>query len=267
MKNLLIVIGFWITIGSNFFSHAGEGETAPFGGSIRGSLGENTPAGCFQSSKRSNTASSAGTRLRHPQEQSFFRAFRELHPDIPLVCVCGNHDVGDNPTQESIQTYKSKFGDDYFTFYCGGVKFIVINSQFYKASEQVQDLAAEHDRWLDEQLEEAKSGKYKHVVIFQHIPWFIRNPDEEDLYFNINTEIREKMLKKFYEANVRAVFCGHWHGNAGGFYKDLEVVVTSAIGGQLRGDRSGLRVIKVLDSAIRHNYYALGDVPKEISLD
>ncbi|GBO05530.1 Serine/threonine-protein phosphatase CPPED1 [Araneus ventricosus] len=146
-----------------------------------------------------------GTRLRHPQEQAFFRAFRELHPDIPLVCVCGNHDVGNNPTQESIQTYKSKFGDDYFTFYCGGVMFIVINSQFYKAPEQVQDLAAEHDRWLDEQLEEAKSGKYKHVVVFQHIPWFIRNPDEEDLYFNINTEIREKMLKKFYEASKYAI--------------------------------------------------------------
>ncbi|GBO42729.1 hypothetical protein AVEN_231452-1 [Araneus ventricosus] len=45
MKNLLIVIGFWVTVGSNFFSHAGEGETAPSWGSIRGSLGENTPAG------------------------------------------------------------------------------------------------------------------------------------------------------------------------------------------------------------------------------
>ncbi|GBM77289.1 hypothetical protein AVEN_182722-1 [Araneus ventricosus] len=45
MKNLLVVIGFWVTIGSNFFSRAGEGETAPFWGSIRESLGENTPAG------------------------------------------------------------------------------------------------------------------------------------------------------------------------------------------------------------------------------
>ncbi|GBM66395.1 hypothetical protein AVEN_92700-1 [Araneus ventricosus] len=43
MKNLPIVIGFWVTVGSNFFSHAGEGETAPFVGSIRERLGENTP--------------------------------------------------------------------------------------------------------------------------------------------------------------------------------------------------------------------------------
>ncbi|GBN72897.1 hypothetical protein AVEN_1732-1, partial [Araneus ventricosus] len=45
MKNLRIVIGFWITVGSNFFTHAEEGQTAPFGGSIRESLGETTPAG------------------------------------------------------------------------------------------------------------------------------------------------------------------------------------------------------------------------------
>ncbi|GBN79373.1 hypothetical protein AVEN_82288-1 [Araneus ventricosus] len=45
MKNLLIVIGFWVTVGSNFFSHAREGETAPFCGSIRERLGENIPAG------------------------------------------------------------------------------------------------------------------------------------------------------------------------------------------------------------------------------
>ncbi|GBO16757.1 hypothetical protein AVEN_1244-1 [Araneus ventricosus] len=45
MKNLLIVIGFCVTEGSNFFSHAEGGETAPFWGSIREILGETTPAG------------------------------------------------------------------------------------------------------------------------------------------------------------------------------------------------------------------------------
>ncbi|GIX73856.1 hypothetical protein CEXT_147821 [Caerostris extrusa] len=120
-----------------------------------------------------------GTSLRKPQEEDFFQLFKELHPDIPLVCVCGNHDVGNNPTQKSVQVYKDSFGDDYFTFYVGGVMFIVINSQFFKAPEQVQDLAEEQERWLEEQLAEAKSGRYKHVVVFQHIPWFIRKSDEK----------------------------------------------------------------------------------------
>ncbi|GFS48746.1 hypothetical protein TNIN_487151 [Trichonephila inaurata madagascariensis] len=208
-----------------------------------------------------------GTSLRNPQEVDFIRLFKELHPDIPLVCVCGNHDVGDTPTHESILIYKKTFGDDYFTFYCGGVMFIVINSQFFKDSSQVQDLAVEHEKWLDDQLEEAKLGKYKHVVVFQHIPWFIKSSDEENTYFNIEKTFREKMLQKFLDSNVRAVFCGHWHGNGGGFYKDLEVVVTSAVGGQLRGDKSGFRVVKLDDNAIKHTYYAFEDVPKNISLD
>ena len=32
--------------------------------------------------------------IRESQEKDFFRVFSKLSPDIPLVCVCGNHDVG-----------------------------------------------------------------------------------------------------------------------------------------------------------------------------
>ena len=61
----------------------------------------------------------------------------ELDPDIPAICVCGNHDIGNTPTRESVKHYVDKFGDDYFTFWVGGVKFIVINSQFYEDASQV----------------------------------------------------------------------------------------------------------------------------------
>ena len=32
--------------------------------------------------------------IRAAQEKDFIKVFKNLHPDIPLVCVCGNHDVG-----------------------------------------------------------------------------------------------------------------------------------------------------------------------------
>ena len=67
--------------------------------------------------------------------------------------------------------------------------------------------------------------------------------------------------------DVRAIFCGHWHGNGGGFYKDLEVVVTSAVGCQLRRDKSGFRVVTLGENAIKHQYYAFEDAPKNITLD
>lgn len=208
-----------------------------------------------------------GTKYRSAQEEDFIKVLKELHPDIPLVCVCGNHDVGNTPTPSAIQDYRDKFGDDYFTFYCAGVKFIVLNSQYFEDPSLVQELASEQELWLDQQLEDAKSGKYNHVIVFQHIPLFLRNPDEEKEYFNFEVELRKKLLKKFHDAGVRAIFCGHYHRNAGGFYKDLEVVVTSAVGCQLGTDKSGFRVVKVDENSIKHKYYAFEDAPKTITFD
>ncbi|XP_071040302.1 serine/threonine-protein phosphatase CPPED1-like isoform X3 [Parasteatoda tepidariorum] len=207
-----------------------------------------------------------GEEHRHEQEQDFIQLFKELSPDIPLVCVCGNHDVGNTPTPQTIAGFRQTFGDDYFTFVCGGVMFIVLNSQYFYDPSLVLGLAEEHNSWLDKQLEEAKTGKYKHVVIFQHIPWFLDTPEEKKCHYNLHPELRRKWLPKFLESNVKAIFCGHFHGNAGGFYEELEIVVTSAIGVQMRKDKSGFRIVVVDEDSIKHKYYALDEVPQTISL-
>lgn len=54
------------------------------------------------------------------QLKDFQSVFQELDPEIPLLCVCGNHDVGDSPTVETISIYKSNYGDDYYSFWVGG---------------------------------------------------------------------------------------------------------------------------------------------------
>ncbi len=56
--------------------------------------------------------------------------------------------------------------------------FIVINVQFYKDHTQVEELHEEQDKWIDEKLKEAKNGLHKHVIVFQHIPWFLHNINE-----------------------------------------------------------------------------------------
>lgn len=55
-----------------------------------------------------------------PQVEDFKKIFKELDSSIPLICVCGNHDVGDSPTQESLQKYRNNFGDDFYSFWVGG---------------------------------------------------------------------------------------------------------------------------------------------------
>ncbi|KAI7688801.1 hypothetical protein SSS_04881 [Sarcoptes scabiei] len=205
-----------------------------------------------------------GEPLRRKQLDDFKRTFVEnLDDSIPLVLLPGNHDILDVPTSESIENYRQEFGDDYFAFWVDGVMFIVINAQYYKDSSKVKQLALIHEQWIDEKLLEAKQNQYKHIIIFQHIPWFIHDVDEpEDEIFNIAIEERKRMLKKFNDNGVRAVFCGHYHRNSIAHYEDLELIITSAIGAQIppllekneEVSQSGYRIVKVDEDKLEHRY-------------
>lgn len=168
--------------------------------------------------------------------------------------------MGDVPTDESIDSYKRDFGDDYFTFWTNGCKFIVLNSQLYFNSTRVPHCRQQQDEWLDRELARDQ-GDHKHLVVFQHIPLFVSNPNEAaDPYFNIEPVQRRNLLERFEKAGVSKVFCGHFHQNAGGLYKNsLEVVVTSAVGAQLGRDKHGFRVVDVYENEIKHAYVAVSD--------
>jgi len=263
---------------------------------------------------------------RTQQETDFKATLCRLDPSIPVVCVCGNHDVGDRPTASDIKRYTDEFGDDYFEFWLGGVHYLVLNSQLYKDPSLVPALAQRQEAWLEQTLNLSSSSSSssssnvdgesiespswtsntpsspsssvtshavvdassvtssscsssssshplpppplpRHTIAFMHIPPFLVAPEEaDDVYFNLPSERRANLLRKLYDGGIRKVFCGHYHRNAGGTYKDLEVIVTSAVGAQLGSDVSGARIVQVLDSEIRHDYYAIEELPQTIDL-
>ncbi|XP_072043381.1 serine/threonine-protein phosphatase CPPED1-like [Amphiura filiformis] len=207
-----------------------------------------------------------GEAKREEQERSFLEEFAKIDPSIPLVCVCGNHDLGNTPTRDTVQDFRDKFGDDYFSFWAGGVRFLVLNSQYYEDPSLVMELKKKQDTWLDKELAAAQSSGCKHLVVIQHIPWFLKDGEEEDDYFNINRDVRIPMLDKLHKAGVQYIFCGHYHRNAGGDYKGMQLIVTSALGCPLGEAKSGLRVVKVTEEAITHQYYAVKDIPHKVEL-
>merc|ERR1719259_1543214 len=80
-------------------------------------------------------------------------------------------------------------------------------------------------------------------------------------------------LKKISTAGIKKVFCGHYHRNAGGFWtstedssKKVECIVSSAVGAQLGDDASGIRIVKVDDNEISHQYYSIDKIPQKIFL-
>ncbi len=192
--------------------------------------------------------------------------FSKVDEEIPLVCVCGNHDIGNRPTSKSIASYQENFGDDYFSFWVGGVCNIVLNSSVLKDPGGAPEVLAAQQEWLAQQLSDAKTAKAKHILLFQHHPLFLANADEPDQYFNIPLERRTPMVDQLKLADVRAVFAGHYHRNAHGRAGAMEMITTGPVGRPLGRDPSGFRIVTVYETKIQHKYWGMDDVPESVSL-
>ncbi len=145
----------------------------------------------------------SGCPFREEQVKDLKEALRDTDPDIPLVFVSGNHDLGNTPTPESVEQFCRDWGDDYFSFWVGGVLCLVLNSQFFFDSSGCPELMEAHEAWLESQLQRAIQTPSRHVLVFQHIPLFLQTPDEEDDYFNLQRGIRERLIQRFKQAGEK----------------------------------------------------------------
>ena len=173
------------------------------------------------------------TRAR--QRTSLTSALSALHPSIPLVLQPGNHDLGQGvPTPRSLSEYTDAFGDDYFSFWMGGVFYIAINSQYYAQGGQPADAAQRTARdvqhaWLLDQL--AQGAGATHVVVLSHIAPFMGHEEEGWGWANWEPAARREIPAAAAAARVRLWISGHYHGNSiARSVKGLEVVVSSAAG-------------------------------------
>jgi len=245
---------------------------------------------CGDMTNQHPTNNSQSSKMQQEAEVATFkRVFSKVAESIPLLCVCGNHDIGDRPNSKTLDIYNSRWGDDYYSFYCGGVKFLVINTQVYKALDTVGNLMGKgedlirmrkaQDEWLEKELEKTETENPAHLVILSHIPPYIEAADEEDGYFNLKSTTRRELVGKCKAKGASKWFCGHYHRNSCAADADgkFEVVVTAAVGCNItttpgvdrRGrvgfagegkfhftpDVSGFRIVKVTKDAINHRFY------------
>jgi len=198
------------------------------------------------------------------QIAEYLRICSTIDPSVKVYHVAGNHDVGNEPTKESLDAYRHSIGRDYYSFQEGDLVGIVLNSQLIQHPEKVPSEFDAQETWLRSELARARESGAKHIVVFQHQPWFIESPDEADQYFNIPAERRAGYLALLREFGVRQVFAGHYHRNAGGRSGSLEMITTGPIGMPIDGAKSGMRIVAVKDTGIVHKFYDLGDLPNTV---
>lgn len=201
------------------------------------------------------------------QVAEYRRIVGQIDKSIPVYNITGNHDVQNEPTPESIGNYVKTFGPDHYVFKHRGLTGIVLNSTLIHTPEKSQALLTAQDQWLRAELAKARSENPRHLVVFQHHPWFIKSADEPDQYFNIPLARRAAHLALFREYGVRYLFCGHYHRNAEARDGELENITSGPVGKPLGGAKSGIRVAIVRDDRIEHRYYELGELPVKIEFD
>jgi len=187
------------------------------------------------------------------------------HCKVPFHNVPGNHDLGNEPTRESLAAWRKRFGPDYYTFRAGDVAAIVLNSVLLHAPKNVPEELARQEAWFKAELEKARREGLR-AVVFQHHPWFFQDPAEPDRYENIPLERRRPWLDRMRQHGVTHVFAGHSHRNGLARYGGLEIVITGPIGKPLGPDPSGFRIVIVRSAGIEHRYFGMGEIPNRIEL-
>jgi hypothetical protein len=135
----------------------------------------------------------------------------------------------------------------------------VLDSSLEKDPHNLPEEAAKMEAWFRTEL--AKAQRDKHVIVFQHIPFFLKDANEEDRYENIPRETRQRYLKMLHEYGVKQVFAGHYHNTSEARDGDLEMITTGPVGKPVPPARSGLRIVTVSAAGVTHKYCDFGELP------
>lgn len=174
--------------------------------------------------------------------------------------------------------------------------YMAINSQYYHIAcrnEEATAMREAQERWMEAQFEAARGSGAKHVVLLSHVSPFMGEEEEPQGHFNWEVEPRQRVLAMAARAGVKLWLCGHYHGNCVARSRSgIEVVTTSSCGGVINWARdpaeiatneifdfracvgsppvvcdafhSGMRVVRVEDGQIRHQWLELASVPKTL---
>lgn len=192
------------------------------------------------------------------QIDGFEQMCRMFSSDIPLFHIPGNHDVGNDATDEEVQKFIGRYGSDRFVYRGKGYTVIGFNSCVIKAETDYEE---KEYAWLEEQIK--KAGRSKPVILIAHHPFFAKDPEEKEIYYNIKPELRKKYLNMFKEYGVDLVLAGHMHKLAGGEFEGIPFY-TSGAAGKAFDNGSGISLIEIRKGYPSVKYISIDSFPIKI---
>lgn len=200
------------------------------------------------------------------QIREFFRISGKIDKSIPVYYVPGNHDVGHEPTPETLAAYRETIGRDYYSFQAGPIYGIVLNSTLIHAPQKVEPEFSKQNLWLEKELEKARQSGLPHTVVFLHHPLFTKDAAEADDFGNIPLARRKALLAQLQKQGVRYVFAGHVHKNAVGKDGDLEMVANGPVSMPFSEEGSGISLGAATATGIEYKFFSFGRLPDKLAV-
>ena len=205
------------------------------------------------------------------QAEEALRIGALLDDGIDLHWVAGNHDVGADdghtiPTHESLARFRANFGPDNYAFQHENDSFIALNTAILQHPEETPGELETLMEFLETELRVARNRQSRHTILFTHHPLFLKQPDEDvadEAHLTIPIERRRPVLELLQEYGVAAVFAGHWHRNNYAGTGDMEMVASGSVGYPFGDDPSGYRVVHLDDARLKHDWYAMDELPEQ----
>ncbi len=132
----------------------------------------------------------------------------------PVLFVAGNHDVGmvgvgdvkTSITPQRVKKFAQMLGPNWYASEKAGVRVIGINSCLFGSGFE-----EEREQWEFLQKELARPSS-KPTFVLEHYPLFIKAVDEPRRgTWNVEPELRARLLALVKQGGVRAVLSGHLH--------------------------------------------------------
>lgn len=183
--------------------------------------------------------------------------FKSIAADftMPVYLAPGNHDVGNEPTPESLARYRKLQGADYYAVNTHGYKLVVVNTQLWKF--HVADESEKQDAWFSSELR-ATSESGTPTIVISHYPPFVEKAEEAEGYYNLPPAQRESVLSRVKTAGVKAWLAGHVHKNIVLDHEGMPIVASATTSKNFDGAPFGFRIWTCHgDGALTHRFEAL----------
>jgi len=181
---------------------------------------------------------------------------------VPVRFVPGNHDVRDH---ERLQTWRRRYGKDYYVFTHNNCDFICLNSmtlsrdsRFFKnRDDRFQAEVKAQWAWLEKTLASSKAARRDHVFILLHVPPFVKSQGERHKYTNMPAAARKRLLTLAHKFGVHVLLAGHVHKTKEIRTGDLTIYTVGGTYRPIDLRSYGYRVFEVSKDTVTQRYVRL----------